>query len=420
MKKLITSLALAFVVAGTAYGSGYQVFLQSNRATGMGNLSVAIRPDASSIFFNPGATAFMDQNGVMIGANFIFTNNVYWNSTDENSNYTAESDNPLGTPFHGYFVWGPAESRFKFGISATTPFGSGVNWGNEWAGRDLLHEISLRAIQVQPTASFRLTDNLAIGAGLVIGFGSVSLERSIFQDPTGNAFVNLDGDAETSFGYNLGIMFSPSDKVDIGLSYRSKVIMELQSGEAVFTDVPATVQAAGGIPDRDVFDAELPLPSVFNIGLTFHPTERLSIGTEFNYVGWSAYDSLVFDFEQAPDSRSPRQYEDSWILHLGGEYKVNDLLQIRAGGYYDTTPVQEGYMTPETPDANRLGLTLGIGLTLNEHFQIDASFLYIDGMEREQTVADTQEAGTYNPRGVMPGTYELNAFVPGISVSYTF
>ena len=424
MKNRMTLLMISLLVSTNVFGSGYQVLLQGNRSTGMGNLGVSLKPDASSLFFNPGATAFMNNNSFMLGANFIFSHNAFWNSTETNSTYTADTDNPIGTPFHAYIVWGPKDSKFKFGVGAFTPFGSGVNWGDTWMGRDLLKEIKLKTIQVQPTISYRLTENLSVGAGLVIGFGSVKLARALFYDSSsGDGSVDLKGNSNTSFGYNAGIFYSPNGLVDIGVSYRSKVEMKLENGDATFT-LPSSLYTA--IPPTNNFDASLPLPSVLSIGITLHPTDQLDIGTEFNYVGWSAYKSLAFDFKNPgpTDTSSPRNYKDSWVLHLGGEYRPMPKLQLRAGIYFDKTPVKKGYMTAETPDASRIGLTAGVGYAIGEHLQFDASFLFIDGMKREQTVQEAINAKTYDPnagtRDVLPGTYRLNAFIPGISVSYKF
>ncbi len=425
MKKLLTILSLLTLIGTTTYGSGYQVVLQGNRATGMGNLGVAMYSDASSLFFNPGGMGLMDHNSVMIGINPIFSNTTYWDSQTEYSNYTAQSDNPMGTPFHFFAVWGPNDSRFKFGLGAFTPFGSGVNWGNTWAGRDLLNEIELRAIQIQPTVSFRITDNLSIGAGLDVSLGSVFLQKSILIDGAdGEGSVTLDGKAKTAFGFNIGLMWAPSDKIDIGISYRSKVDMSVEDGTAEFV-VPSSLQPF--FPEGNTFNATLPLPSVFGAGLTWGLSENLDLGVQFDWVGWSAYESLDFDFKTntpgLEDVSSPRNYKDSWVLHLGGEYRLSTI-QLRAGIYYDKTPVQDGYMTAETPDNDRLGFTGGLGFSLGDHIQLDLSFLYIHSSPREQTIEQAIAAGTYNPdtgeRDVMPGTYRLNAFIPGFSFAYKF
>lgn len=433
MKKLLTVCLLLSFASYSSFGSGYQVMLQGNRTTGMGNLGVMMYQDASSLFFNPGAMGFMDHNSVMIGVNPIFAGNTYWDSEADNSSYQANTDNPMGTPFHVYAVWGPVDSKFKFGIGAFTPFGSGVNWGTTWSGRDLLNELTLRAIQIQPTVAYKINDKLSVGGGVDITIGSVKLMRSVLQDMWGpdatysEGSVTLEGDATPAYGYNIGLFYKPSDKLDVALSYRSKVIMKLEDGSTDF-NVPSALDPF--FPEGTTFNSELPLPSVTSVGLSYLVSDNLVIGTQFDWVGWSAYESLDFTFSQntplLENTSSPRNYEDSWVWHLGGEYLLNETLQLRAGFYYDTTPVQDGYMTPETPDNNRMGFTAGLGYSFGEHFQMDLSFLYIYSAQREQTENQAIEAGTYDPnpqngsRDVMPGTYKLNALIPGISIAYKF
>jgi long-chain fatty acid transport protein len=406
--------------------AGYQVLLQGNRATAMGNLGVGLRPDASSMFFNPGAMSFMEGNQIMLGINLISSNIAFWDSETPDSNTTAVTDNSIGTPFHAYVVWGPDESRWKFALGAYTPFGSKITWGQEWQGRYLLDEISLTAIYAQATASYRLSDNLSIGAGIVAMFGEVELQRVLpvtsDLDPT---TINLKGNSKTGIGYNVGLYWKISEKWQLGASYRSRINAELESGEVSFENVPTSLEV---LFQPNQFSAKLPLPSQISLGINYVPIDRLTLGLEANYIGWSAYQSLDFDFKDEniaiQDIQSPRNYHDSWVFHLGGEYVINKI-QLRAGTYYDMSPVDEGYMTPETPDANRIAFTAGLGISLGEKLQMDLSFLYNMGQERTQSIADAQSAGTYpsatnSTYAVEPGTYKLRAYIPGLSVTYKF
>ncbi|MGK7393935.1 MAG: OmpP1/FadL family transporter [Candidatus Cyclobacteriaceae bacterium M3_2C_046] len=425
MRRVCSLLIFVFVITSNTFGSGYQVLLQGNRQTGLGNVGIGLFPDASSIFFNPGAIGFMDYNQVLLGGNLIFSHNTYLNSEQSQSNYSAQSDNPIGTPFHFFGAWGPNQGNLKLGLGVYTPFGSGVNWGEDWQGEHILRSISLRAIYIQPTVSYKLNQFISLGGGFVYALGQVNLQRSIpvtglSVDPS----VELDG-AASGIGYNLGIMIKPTSQLNVGLNYRSKVNMKVENGDAYF-NVPQSLNSF--FPEQNSFNATLPLPSSLGLGLAYQLNDVLSLHTEVNYVGWKAYDSLTFDFSQNTsrliDSRSPRNYENSWIFKLGAEYQIAGIYKIRIGGYYDQTPVQAGYMTPETPDADRLGLTFGLGLQLSQNLAMDLSFLYIHGQERKQTLQDAQQAGTINyaigKQDVLPGTYQLNAFIPGVSVSYKF
>ncbi|KAK6019997.1 hypothetical protein OSTOST_14355, partial [Ostertagia ostertagi] len=72
--------------------------------------------------------------------------------------------------------------------------------------------------------------------------------------------------------------------------------------------------------------------------------------------GWKAYDTLAFDYEK--NTTSLMDTKSARIL--GGQYKITETFALRLGIAYGITPVQDGYMTPETPDANRINYTIGL------------------------------------------------------------
>jgi long-chain fatty acid transport protein len=123
---------------------------------------------------------------------------------------------------------------------------------------------------------------------------------------------------------------------------------------------------------------------------------------------------LIIDFDKNSDAltdvHSPRMYKNVFIFRVGGQYKCNDKWTLRAGTYYDMSPVKDGYLTPETPDTDKIGVTLGASFNITKTFHIDASLLYIEGMKRTDTNIETQFSGTYKTKAV----------VPGVSIEYLF
>lgn len=412
MKKTLLTLLTATLFSGSVWAGGYQVLLQSNRSTAMGNIGVGLRPDPSSINFNPGALALMRGNGVQVGANLIYSNIAY---QPFGSNEVYRTDNPTGTPFHLFAAFGPADSRLKFGLGVYTPYGSSVVWEDEWEGRFNLTQLSLQAIFIQPTISFALNEQLSIGAGFIYSIGGVNLQRDLdvpFTDGTYSS-AELDGRA-SGYGYNLGIYYTPSRQFSLGINYRSRVNMEVTEGTANFT-APAAAYASGTLPQSTSFTAQLPLPSYLTIGAGFHPNESLTLGVDISRAGWSAYESLTFNYADPVAGQTTtaeaRNYESSYTFKFGAEYQAVSMLSIRAGAYYDQSPVQEGYLTPETPDSDAIGLTAGLGLNLGERFAADLSFLFINRMQRDNT--SVLENG-------LSGTYKAQAVIPGLSLTYKF
>ncbi|MEJ8803767.1 OmpP1/FadL family transporter [Pontibacter sp. H249] len=411
MKSKLLALLGGVLFSGTAMAGGYQVNLASQRQIGMGHTGTGIETGTSSIFFNPGAMSFIRENGVTIGASALFSKIAY---SPLESNTVTQADNDMGTPFQAYGAY-KVNDKLAVGLGVYTPFGSGVTWGDQWTGRFGLEDISLRAIFVQPTVSYKISDKIGVGVGLTVATGSVNLKRVLpvqNQDGTEGG-IELDGGAKTGFGFNAGVFFQPTEKLSIGVNYRSKVELEVEEGDVMFSNIPAA--ARGNFPEGTQFGATLPLPATLSVGIGYKVNEQLTLAADVSHVGWSEYESLRFDFTQPVGgsnvSESARNYDDAFIYRIGGEYQVNDKLALRAGAYLDQTPVQDGYLTPETPDADSRGLSAGIGYSISDNFSIDASFLYINKKER----TDTAEFS----RGV-PGTFKSVAYIPGIGLNFKF
>ncbi|MCG8476900.1 MAG: outer membrane protein transport protein [Cytophagales bacterium] len=425
------------LLSESLFATGYQVLLQGNRQAAMGNLGVALNPDASSVFWNPGALAFMDFNQLTAGGNLIFATNSYWDSSSPGSQYTARTKNDLGTPFFLYAAWSPAGWPVKFAAGFYTPFGNRVNWG-DWNGRGILREVNLASFYMQPTVSWKITDRLSVGGGVILAFGRVELNRSLPIDYNqGNATAAIEGNADLKAGFNVGILFKASEKINIGASYRSKIKMEVKDGETHF-DIPASLApnlfGPGVNYEAITFDASLPLPAAVNLGVAYMPDSKVTISFEASLTEWSEYQFFALEYSSPVlgESRqsSPRSYENSWAVKLGASYKMNGKFTFRAGAYYDESPVQKGYLTPETPDQDRFNMTAGLSFRFAEDWTMDLAYLWVNGQKRQQSYEDGLAAGTIvapDPgrgisgfQAIQPGTYRSWAHIAGFSLSYTF
>lgn len=407
IKKLV--LPVLSVLPVSLFGQGYQVYLQGQVQQGMGGAGIAFMQDASALFYNPGGVSFVKGNSIHLSGTGILSNASF---TDANTNQTYRTNSPMGTPFAGYGMFETKkDGNLKLGLAVYTPFGSGIKWEDNWAGRFILTELKLRAIFVQPTISYKINDKFGVGGGFVYSFGGVNLQKDLpISDTNGNySHAELDGKA-SGFGYNLGIYYKPFDKLSIGLTYRSQVNMKVKDGTADFTVPPSL---SSNFPDTK-FSASLPLPQILSIGFAYKVNDKLDLALDVNYAGWKAYDTLSFDYEQntssLQDTKSPREYKNSFAFRLGGQYKITDNFMARVGLSYGLTPVQNGYVSPETPDANRISYTAGLGYKVNDSFGANVSLQFISYTRDEDRNLETN----------LTGTYKNIIFVPGISLYYNF
>lgn len=408
MKKqlLFTSLLLSSVMA---FGAGYQLNLQGLRQLAMGGSGTAVAWDASSVFYNPGAMAQLESiqvSGSILG---IIPSTQYAQSP---GTYTANTQQQVFTPFNVYIA-GPVayKSRVNIGLGIYTPFGSGTKWNENWVGRYMSTNIKLQSVFIQPTVSVYVNEWLSVGGGFIYGFGGVQINRNIpLQDMNGlDSKADLKGDAQ-GVGFNLGVQLTPGEKWEIGITYRSRVNMKVKNGDALFSS-PASLQSSFPI---NSFSANLPLPEVISLGAAYHVNDRLTIQADLNLVGWKAYDSLVIDFKQntsaVQDSREERNYKNTLAVRVGGHYKLGDRVALMLGAAYDPTPVRDGIVTPDLPDANRWVGSGGVTFKATEKLTLLGAVEYVSSQKRNSS---------WDAKG-FSGIYQTTAITPGIGLTYDF
>jgi long-chain fatty acid transport protein len=408
-RKLTLWFMIALFATTFAKAGGYQINIQGIKQNGMGYIGTGFTLDASSVFFNPGGMSFIKTKySFVAGVSGVFANTTFKKITP--SAYQAQTDNPLSPPLHFYGTY-KINNKLSVGIGVNTPFGNSLKWGDTWDGRYLITDISFHAFNFQPTVSYKFCDYFSIGAGFNYMSGTVSLSKMLpVSDASGEGKSTLEGNT-SNFGYSIGIMAKPTANFGIGITYRSKIEMKMEGGDVTFK-IPASLSA--NFPSGVTFDAMLPMPANLNIGISYQVNDKLLIGADLNYVFWSVYDSLIFDFSpntsSLEDSRNPRLYEDAPVIRVGAQYQYNDKLTCRAGVYFDKSPVKDDYLNPETPSTNQIGLSLGASYKVSDKLNIDASFVYLMGLQRD---------ANYSPAN-FAGTYKSTTLLPGIGVSYNF
>ncbi|QJX47024.1 outer membrane beta-barrel protein [Hymenobacter taeanensis] len=408
----------ALLTGTAASAGGYQVTLAGQKNNGMGGVGVGLSLDQAAMFYNPGALAMVKDRGVQVGVNATIARQAF---RAEAGGAQRELQNTTSTPFNLYAGFGPAEGKFRAGVAVYTPFGSQLKYADGWEGRFALTDIDLKSIYVQPTVSYAITDQVSVGAGLMIlAYGAVNLQRDIpAQNSSGGyGHIELDGKSKTKFGYNVGVMYKPSEKLSVGLNYRSKINATVENGDVTFSGLSNTAAASF---QATKFGATLPLPATASVGIGVMPNEKLTLGFDVNWTEWSAYETLNFTFDApvngATSSSSKRYYEDALTFRIGGQYQLTSGLTVRAGAAYDNSPVRDGFVTPETPDADRRTATIGASYKFGEHFGVDLSAQYVNLKKRTETQNDLINNGTTDR---VAGTYKTVAVVPGIGLNYTF
>lgn len=462
MKKIIFS-TLAFAASLTMMGEGYQVNTLSVKQEGMGHTGVAQKLGAESMIFNPAGMAFMDKTlDLSAGVTAIFSEAT---ALHEGTKY--ETNNDASTPFQisGAFS---IFDNLKAGVTINTPYGSGIDWSDNWPGAVLSQSVKLQVFNIQPTVAYKILPNLSVGAGLMIAWGSIDLNKGLVNSETFDkvlalnkvpaeyyfngttpASVNLKGNAEVAVGFNVGAMWDINDKITVGASYKSKMDMKVKAGDAKLTYAndfaKSQLSSITGL-DGANFAAQLPAVSQLTFGICYKPIDRLKLAFDAQLSGWSAYDKLEIDFLNEKltgfNQNLTKNYSDAWAFRLGAEFAMTNRLDLRAGFIVDTTPVDENYFNPETPGMTRLLPCLGLSFRPTKNLSVDLAFTYVEGLSREgsNSYTDLVAAQTYQTaleglgqdaanqiikqlggiEKTFSAKYDIKAFMPAIGLSYSF
>lgn len=445
MKKYVSAIA-ALTLAATAFAEGYQVNNFSARQEGMGHTGTAMILGAESAIFNPGALAFSTSTFEISGG----VSAIIPTATATYQGHEYKTDNKVSTPMN-FSASFRIFDDFYGGLTFYTPYGSSINWGENWPGAVLNQSVDLKVFTVQPTLSYRVLPNLSLGAGLMISWGSVDLDKGLVSDGSFNtvlsamgmgaaaldgvtpASANLNGSSRIALGFNVGALWKVSPKVNIGLNYRSKMSMKVTKGVATVTYAnEAARQVLGATLDNlnsTNFSASMPCPWVLTLGAAYKPIEALTLAADIQLNGWKSYKSLDIEFDHLPafDQHLTKNYHNALTYHLGAEYNLTRRFDLRAGLMVDCSPADKQHYNPETPAQTRIEPTVGFSFRPIPALSVDFAFMYVHGCGVKNATGHYEDfiAANYPQFGLpadatFTADYRLHAFSPAIGLSYRF
>ncbi len=433
------AIAAALILhSASVIAEGYQVNSLSTRQLGMGHAGIGMKLGAESQFFNPAAMAFMNDK-VDLSASF---NAIFPTCTATVGGKEYTTDNKASTPFSIFGAFSIFDN-LKAGISVYTPYGSSIDWTDNWPGATLNQSVSLAAYTVQPTISWKILPNLSIGAGLTMTWGSVNLNKGLIDGKTLDAMlaaigsqyrfgdvtpasVNLNGKADMAFGVNLGVMYDFSEHVSAGVNFRSKSMMKVKAGETTVsyatsdpTILALLTSKLDGISKTD-FKAEMPCPATLGFGASWH-NDRVVADFDAQLTFWNAYKSLDISFDGASqfDQHLEKNYHNSWLMRAGVEWKTTPRLDLRAGLMVDFSPCDKEYYNPETPGMTKIEPTLGLTFRPIPCLGVNLAAMYVAGCGIDNASYTSTNVLTQQPE-TFTADYRVHSWTASVGLSLSF
>jgi long-chain fatty acid transport protein len=399
MRFILTLAVLSLVLPTLVFSGGFQINEHGARATGMAGAFVTSYAPIS-IFYNPAGLAYLKGTNLSLGTTLIFPSARFRGPYQLNTTQESKMVKQVFYPSNLYLTH-TLEGGLAFGIGVFNPYGLGSKWPEDWVGRSITVQSDLATFYINPTIAYAFSDELSLGFGFDYVYSTVTLTRKVTTfNP--EVDVKLKGSG-TGVGYNLGALLK-FNFISLGFSYRSQVKVNY-SGTAEFKK-PAVLDPL--LPGGNI-KTSVKMPDIVMAGVGFSGKD-FTVEFAYQFTRWSTYDVVEIDFENETsaqkDQKLERYYHNASIYRAGLEYRLGNFA-LRGGIAYDQNPIDDKYVEPSLPDADRWEFTLGAGYTMG-NLTVDLGYMFVRFKQRE--VIGTVVG--------FDGVYNASAHLFGINISY--
>jgi len=391
-----TACALAATFAARpARASGFLIYDLSGEAIGRASAVSAAVHEPAAVWFNPAALAYMPGVAASAGGVFVTAKSSFTPAAGGADTNSDRGNFVLPT----LFANGMVNNHFALGMGVFTAFGIGIQWPNDWIGRTNAIAASVQTVDFNPTVAAKVNEHFSAALGFNAVRGTVDFTNGLPSIVGGQ--VRLVG-GTWGYGINMGFLYRiVPESLHVALTYRSRVKLQLDNGQADF-DV-GNPEFAAALPDQ-TGAAAITLPDIITVGVVGHPRPDIAVSFDANVVLWSTYDKVNIVFTNpgnpalsAPMTTLQPQARDTVTLRVGGDWTVNPVpgLHLRAGLIYDRSALDSTGVSPGLPDADRYDLAAGVGYGRGP-FRADLGYLLVYFRPAQATSGRESPEGTYN------------------------
>jgi long-chain fatty acid transport protein len=253
----------------------------------------------------------------------------------------------------------------------------------------------VEVVNLQPTLSYKINDQVSVGGGLVISRIYGKLTRAIPMgkinpllagQPDGHS--DVEGD-DISYGYNLGVLVDVNERLSWGLTYHSKVKYNLEGDTTVSGITPAPTPIPGLTLGtlNTTYDAsvDITMPESVDTSVTYRLDDQWTLYGGATWTRWSRLESLVIENQTSNPIQAgvvgrveePLKWSDTWSFAVGTAYQLNPQWVLRAGLALDESPTTNEHRTTRIPVSDRTILSLGAGWNINQDVTLDLAYSYL-------------------------------------------
>ena len=403
------------------------------RSAGMGGTGAAFLDSPGAIPTNP---ALLDQIGQL-----SVSVDVLYVSAQTQAPYTVYHLDATGQRYRNYETMrAPTTSaalpffglayrlseRVVIGAAAYPVLGQGVTSSykpapDEYPNVVAVNQAAMGLIEAGVPLTVRVLDNLSFAVMWRISYMTQTISLPVpsgswpGSPPAGVLILPAENRAVTADmsltginfgGVQLGVLYKPIPALRLGLTYRSKVVVE-GSG--------TTTTSLGTAPTVLDTMTSYTNPHVLRAGVALSVLkDSILLAADFKYLMYAeSYKAQRITTVMNDNEKTIVQtlnWKNAYTVQLGAEYKLADSWRLRAGYILSTsaTPV-ESAIALAPPPGNAHLFSAGLGIKLFDTMNLDVSGAYV-ALSTHIDTATSHNAGV--------GTYAAEALNLAASVTY--
>lgn len=418
-KVALSAIAVAAAFASTAHAAGFMLTEQSAGALGRAYAGAGVDgTDLSGVYYNPATMVLHKGTAIQMGFVGIGLNLDYVGE-ENGQEVTANGRNKSQAIPHGYFIHQINDTAW-FGLAMTVPFGMGTEYDDDWAGNQHGISATILTFDLNPNFAFKLSEKFSVGFGASIQYAQADLKIRNSIPGSGGVTAESEIDADSiAWGWNVGMMWSPTENLRFGLSYRSKI---KHDAEGDFTldrpqmggvDITVPGEAGALFTEYDGY-ATVTAPAWAMASVAWDVNDLVSLYGTFRWTDWSSFDELnITTNVPSVGGNIKNKWRDTYLGSLGMDLRLTDWWTLRGGIAYESSPIANPRTrTAIIPDADRWWFAIGSSFKWSDNFQTDISFAHLHGVH---------ERNLYDSHGNKEGRFrKLDAYLLGAQLVYKF
>ncbi len=390
-------------VVSSVWAEGFRNPPPGGAGLGRSGVFIAHVDDATAITYNPAELSRLNGDSIMACVSLAETKVDYRSPMG-----SASSDSSLQYLPNVYASWRLDDDR-AFGIGVTTPFGQSSKWDKDTVLRySAPYSVEMQLLNINPTFSARLSENVYFGAGFDIYLSSLEFKQLADNGPLpGDGSFDLEAEG-MGLGGNVGLSWDLSDAQRLAWTYRSSVRVDYDEGDARVRGIPLP------IPAKDDFSSEINFPAIVGVGYGLTLSDTLRVELDVEWLEYSVNDTFPLEAPAYNSTVLPNEivndWDDSWTVGVGADWQFADGWTLYAGYAFLESPIPDETYSPSIPDADRHAFSMGLGFE-TETYAVDLAYT-------GSIYEDRDISGNLNPG--LNGEYETESHLFEVAYSCKF